>query len=86
MPDVTTIALQDLTHLSTAARGHLECGGRMLIDGRFVDVHSKLAVIDPSSGKVISEICDAGVSDVDDAVRAARRVLEAGPWRNTAPA
>ena len=86
MSDVTAIALQDLNHLSAAARGQLECGGRMLIDGQFVDAHSKLPVIDPSSGKVISEICDASVSDVDDAVRAARRAFETGPWRNTAPA
>ena len=69
MPDVTAIALQDLSHLSATASRQLDCGGRMLIDGQFVDVHSKLPVINPSLGKVTSEICDARVSTTFSASR-----------------
>ena len=69
MPDVTAIALQDLSHLSATARGQLDCGGRMLIDGQLVDVHSKLLVINPALGKATSEICDARVSAIFSASR-----------------
>ncbi|WOH53386.1 aldehyde dehydrogenase [Bradyrhizobium sp. sBnM-33] len=86
MASYTAIGPHDLNQLSAAARSELEHGGRMLIDGEFVDAPSKLPVIDPSSGKAISEICDASPADVDAAVGAARRAFESGPWRNTPPA
>jgi hypothetical protein len=86
MASSAALAPHDLNQLSASTRSELERGGRMLIDGEFVDAPSKLPVIDPSSGKTVSEICDASPADVDAAVRAARRAFESGPWRNTPPA
>ncbi len=37
-------------------------------------------IVDPSHGGIVARVADAGVDDVDDAVRAARDAFERGPW------
>jgi acyl-CoA reductase-like NAD-dependent aldehyde dehydrogenase len=39
------------------------------------------ATINPSNGKEICQVAEADAADVDNAVRAARRAFERGPWR-----
>lgn len=48
-------------------------------DGRRRDV------VDPATGKVISNVADAGVEDVNVTVKAAREAFENGPWRSMKP-
>lgn len=40
-------------------------------------------LLDPSSGRVIATVAEAGAKDVDLAVAAARRAFDEGPWRTT---
>ncbi|THV40838.1 aldehyde dehydrogenase family protein [Glycomyces buryatensis] len=40
-------------------------------------------VLDPADGSVLAHVDEAGKSDVDDAVGAARRAFDDGPWRTT---
>src|ERR1700676_3473699 len=77
--DIAT-ALPD--SLGSATREFLARPARLLIgaerpeaaDGR------TFATLDPSSGAPIATVSQAGVEDVDRAVRAASAALEDGPW------
>jgi len=54
---------------------------RLLIDGEWVDGGDEpLEVLDPSTGERLATASAASASDVDRAVRAARRAFDEGPW------
>ena len=57
---------------------------RLYIDGSFRDAHSNrwTDVINPATQDVIARVPDGDATDVDHAVRAARRAFESGPWRD----
>ncbi|HMF10659.1 MAG TPA: aldehyde dehydrogenase family protein, partial [Gemmataceae bacterium] len=38
--------------------------------------------LNPATGQVIAKMAEAGASDVDKAVKAARKALESAPWKN----
>jgi aldehyde dehydrogenase (NAD+) len=61
------------------------CAGRtyqMYIDGEWRDARSKtFGSVDPFTGKVWAQIPCGTPADVDDAVSAARRAFDGGPWR-----
>jgi phenylacetaldehyde dehydrogenase len=60
----------------------------LLIDGKWVDAKSgkKFDVFDPATGQAIAAVAEADAADVDEAVKAARRAFESGPWARTSPA
>ena len=60
---------------------------RLFIDGAWRDAAEggTFETIDPASGTVITTAADAGPTDVDAAVRAARKALESTAWRNMTP-
>jgi gamma-glutamyl-gamma-aminobutyraldehyde dehydrogenase len=43
-------------------------------------------VVSPRDGQPLAEVADAGESEVDHAVAAARRAFDSGPWLRLAPA
>ena len=55
---------------------------QLFLDGRWTDATSErsLPVLNPSTGKEFAEMACASEEDVDDAVDAARRALDEGPW------
>src|SRR5438105_4370962 len=55
----------------------------LFIGGKFVDGHSNktFAAIDPSTGETLCQVHEADKTDVDSAVKAARKALESGPWK-----
>jgi len=59
----------------------------MLIDGKNVPSKSgkTFKTYNPATGKVLAEVADAGVEDVDAAVAAARRAFDEGPWSKFKP-
>ncbi|MCZ6824591.1 MAG: aldehyde dehydrogenase family protein [Gemmatimonadetes bacterium] len=61
--------------------------GRLFIGGEWVDAASgeTFEVIDPARAEVLTEVAEAGVEDVDRAVRAARDAFEGGEWREMSP-
>ena len=70
--------------LSQDAAAFLAVGERkLLIDNEWCDASSgtMLDSINPATGGVLGRIPEAGVSDVDAAVAAARRALKAKEWR-----
>src|SRR5581483_11089411 len=56
---------------------------RLLIDGRWCDAMSEqsIDVENPATGRVIASVSAGNASDVDVAVKAARRSFENGVWR-----
>jgi betaine-aldehyde dehydrogenase len=57
---------------------------QLYINGQFAQPASTavLDVIDPSTAEVIARVPDAGRSDVDRAVKAARAAFDQGPWKD----
>ncbi|WP_266065102.1 aldehyde dehydrogenase [Brucella intermedia] len=58
-----------------------------LIDGNFVDADNGAVFdnIDPASGKLLNRISACSQTDVDRAVKAARKAFEAGVWSRLEP-
>src|SRR5262245_6687441 len=54
----------------------------LFIGGKFVDGNSgkTFPAINPSTGETICQVAEADKTDVDHAVKAARKALESGPW------
>jgi aldehyde dehydrogenase (NAD+) len=55
---------------------------RLLIDNEWVSgvEGREFDTYDPATGEVIAQVAEATERDVDNAVKAARRALESGPW------
>ncbi|HEX4484395.1 MAG TPA: aldehyde dehydrogenase family protein [Solirubrobacteraceae bacterium] len=81
----TASALPDA--LGADAREFLSRPQQLLIGGERLDAAdgATFTTLDPSSGREIATVAQAGVEDVERAVRAAREALESGPW-GTMPA
>ena len=60
---------------------------RMLIDGEFVDAASgrTFPIFNPATAEQIAVVPDADATDVDRAVKAARRAFDSGPWPRMLP-
>ncbi len=59
----------------------------MLIDGKHVAAESgkTFQTINPTTGKPLADVAQAGPADIDKAVAAARRAFDEGPWRKFSP-
>src|ERR1700729_4157400 len=60
----------------------------LLIDNQWVPARSgrTFETINPASEEVLAVVAEGGQADVDEAVRAARRAFEEGPWSQMGPA
>jgi aldehyde dehydrogenase (NAD+) len=56
---------------------------KMLIDGRWVNSASgkTFPTMNPATGEVITDVAEGDKTDIDRAVKAARKAFEQGPWR-----
>ncbi|MFE4707274.1 aldehyde dehydrogenase family protein [Peribacillus simplex] len=56
---------------------------KLLINGELVEAASgkTFETLDPSNGKVLAVVSEAGPEDVDKAVKAARSAFDNGPWK-----
>jgi aldehyde dehydrogenase (NAD+) len=77
-----------LSEQDARAPAHARAGGpptsyQMYIDGAWVDARSgeTFESVDPFTGRPWAELPRAGEADVSDAVGAARRAFDDGPWR-----
>ena len=58
---------------------------KLYINGKWVEpkgTHT-IAVINPATGEVITEIASAGIDDVEFAIQSAREAFDNGPWKTT---
>ena len=73
--------------LGNAASTFLGGKHQLLIDGKWVEAKSgkRFDVFDPATGQAIAAVAEADAADVEEAVKAARRAFEEGPWSRTSP-
>ena len=64
------------------AKPAFEPSSKMFVGGRWLDSRDgeTLAVFNPSTGRQIATIPNAGYADVDLAVKSAQQALDSGPW------
>ncbi|MBI1796222.1 MAG: aldehyde dehydrogenase family protein [Candidatus Eisenbacteria bacterium] len=62
--------------------------GKLIIDGQAVDAASgrTFTTANPATEEPVTQVAEAGVEDVDRAVRAARAAFDDGPWPKMRPA
>ncbi len=60
---------------------------KMLIGGKWIEAQSgkTFPVHDPATGNVIAHVAEGDAADIDQAVRAARKAFEEGPWHKMSP-
>lgn len=82
-----TALTNDLSRLGVASRRYLAGPQRLFIGGRFVESAAgrTFPVIDPSSGQEVARVPEGDARDIDEAVAAARRAFESGPWSKLRP-
>jgi len=60
---------------------------KMFIDGQWVGARSgaTMAIVDPASEEVVAHVPNGGVDDAQEAIVAARRAFDEGPWPRLTP-
>ena len=78
----------DPSSLGSASASFIGSRHALAVNGRSRQAESgkDLPVFDPSSGEEIARVPDAGIKDVDRAVKAAREAFDSGPWPTLKPA
>ncbi|HKM69320.1 MAG TPA: aldehyde dehydrogenase family protein [Stellaceae bacterium] len=73
--------------LGKAASSFLAGKHQLLIDGKWSDAKSGKGFddFDPATGQAVASVAEADAADVDEAVKAARRLLKAGRGRRPRP-
>jgi phenylacetaldehyde dehydrogenase len=73
--------------LSPAVAAWLKKPKKNLISGAWTPAASgkTFAVYNPADGSVIAQVPDSDSQDINQAVRAARRAFDSGPWRRLTP-
>jgi phenylacetaldehyde dehydrogenase len=72
---------------SSLAAAFLTARHQLFIDGEWVDARSgkTIDVINPATAQVIATVQAGDASDIDLAVKAARKAFESGPWPSMPP-
>jgi phenylacetaldehyde dehydrogenase len=86
MNEMATIGYAQLAY-SAAAQAFLDRAPALFIGNEWVSSShgATIAVEDPSSGKIVSQVVDASDRDVDRAVAAARNAFDDGRWSGLPP-
>jgi acyl-CoA reductase-like NAD-dependent aldehyde dehydrogenase len=76
-----------LTGASAHVQVRLSHPDELFIDGKWVKPHGqgRLSVIAPHTEEVVFTVAEADAQDMDDAVAAARRAFDEGPWPRLTP-
>jgi acyl-CoA reductase-like NAD-dependent aldehyde dehydrogenase len=74
--------------LGKAATAFLGRKHRMLVDGKWVEARSgeTFPVEDPATQEIVGQVPAGDKADIDQAVAAARRAFDSGPWSRLSPA
>jgi len=85
--NVHTTMSSNLERVPASLRSWLSQPRPMLINGKWVQAKSGkvIDVLDPSNEMPLATVAEGDAADIDDAVRAARRALEQGPWGRLTP-
>jgi betaine-aldehyde dehydrogenase len=64
----------------TAPKVKVDRKWKLWIDGKFVDGASERSLIDPATGKELTRVAEASKKQVEEAIKAARKAFDHGPW------
>ncbi|MDF2000790.1 aldehyde dehydrogenase family protein [Peribacillus frigoritolerans] len=75
--------MEQTIKLNPRVQAFLKGTKKLLINGELVEAASgkTFETLDPSNGKVLAVVSEAGPEDVDKAVKAARTAFDSGPWK-----
>ncbi|TWD97827.1 aldehyde dehydrogenase (acceptor) [Peribacillus frigoritolerans] len=75
--------MEQTIKLNPRVQDFLKGTKKLLINGELVEAASgkTFETLDPSNGKVLAVVSEAGPEDVDKAVKAARTAFDKGPWK-----
>ncbi|MEB2628141.1 aldehyde dehydrogenase family protein [Peribacillus frigoritolerans] len=75
--------MEQTIKLNPLVQAFLKGTKKLLINGELVEAASgkTFETLDPSNGKVLAVVSEAGPEDVDKAVKAARTAFDNGPWK-----
>lgn len=59
---------------------------QLFIDGKFVDGASERTLYNPATGEVLCKVAEAGKQHAEQAIKAARKAFDEGPWPRMAAA
>ncbi|HEX4636165.1 MAG TPA: aldehyde dehydrogenase family protein, partial [Rhizomicrobium sp.] len=85
--NIHTTMSANLERVPQSLRSWLSQPRPMLIDGKWVQAKSGkvIDVLDPSNEMPLATVAEGDAADIDEAVRAAHRALEQGPWGCMSP-
>lgn len=69
-----------MTQTLTAPKVKVDRKWQLWINGQFKDGASERTLINPSSGKLLCKVAEAGAVHVEEAIKAARKAFDEGPW------
>jgi phenylacetaldehyde dehydrogenase len=74
--------------LHSSVRGFLSQPRKLLIGGQWVEAQSgkTFETYNPATGEVLARVAEGDRGDIDQAVAAARKAFETGPWPDMSPA
>jgi betaine-aldehyde dehydrogenase len=64
----------------TAPKVKVDRKWQLFIDGKFVDGASERTLINPANGKTLTKVAEASRQQVEEAIKAARKAFDHGPW------
>lgn len=64
----------------TAPKVKVDRKWQLFIDGKFQDGDSERSLVNPANGKVLTKVAEASPRQVEEAIKAARRAFDKGPW------
>ena len=78
------MALAEVAELKSPVKSWVPSKKQLLIGGKWVDAKSgkTFDVENPATGDIVAQVADGKKEDIDEAVKAARKAFESGPWKD----
>ncbi|MBH70972.1 MAG: betaine-aldehyde dehydrogenase, partial [Pelagibacteraceae bacterium] len=78
------MALAEVSELKTPVKSWVPSKKQLLIGGKWVDAKNgkTFDVENPATGDIVAQVADGKKEDIDEAVKAARKAFESGPWKD----
>ena len=72
-----------MTQTLTKPKVKVDRKWQLFIDGKFQDGGSERELVNPADGSVLCKVQEASSAQVEQAIKAARKAFDEGPWRTS---
>ena len=78
------MSLAEVKELKSPVKKWVPAKKQILINGKWIDSKSgkHFDVENPATGEVVAQAAEGDKADIDEAVKAARKAFESGPWKD----